>query len=102
MGLWTVLRFFDREPALARFCVVESARGEDRMVAYRAELLARIAGVIAAGGEQSLLGQSSPLVAEGIAGAVVSILKHTPRFCRSPHRLVGEPDGTCCLAVFGA
>lgn len=74
LGLWTVLRFFDREPALARFCVVESARGDDRMAAYREELLARITAVIGEGREESLLAESSPLVAEGVAGAVVSIL----------------------------
>jgi AcrR family transcriptional regulator len=81
MGLWTVLRFFDREPVLARFCVVESARGDERMAAYRAELLARITGVFADGareaeGAQESVqgGDSSPLVAEGLAGAVVSIL----------------------------
>jgi AcrR family transcriptional regulator/DNA-binding MarR family transcriptional regulator len=74
LGLWTVLRFFDREPGLARFCVVESGRGDDRMAAYRAELLARIAGVIAEGGEEGLLGEHSLLAAEGVAGAVVSIL----------------------------
>jgi AcrR family transcriptional regulator/DNA-binding MarR family transcriptional regulator len=73
-GLWTVLRFFDREPGLARFCVVQSARGDDRMAAYREELLARVVGVIAEGGKESVLGECSPLVAEGIAGAVVSIL----------------------------
>jgi AcrR family transcriptional regulator len=75
MGLWTVLRFFDREPVLARFCVAQSARGEDRMVAYRQELLARITSVIAEGARESVEGQEcSPLVAEGIAGAVLSIL----------------------------
>jgi AcrR family transcriptional regulator/chromosome segregation and condensation protein ScpB len=77
IGLWMVLRFFDREPTLARFCVVESARGDDRMAAYRAGLLARVVGVFAAGGEEResvLRGERSPLVAEGLAGAVVSIL----------------------------
>ena len=77
MGLWTVLRFFDREPGLARFCVVQSARGDERMACYRAEMLARITGVIAEGREERLPAQSaeiSPLVAEGVAGAIVSIL----------------------------
>ncbi len=77
MGLWTVLRFFDRESGLARFCVVQSARGDERMAAYREELLARITGVIGEGREESVPAQSaevSPLTAEGIAGAVVSIL----------------------------
>jgi AcrR family transcriptional regulator/DNA-binding MarR family transcriptional regulator len=76
-GLWTVLRFFDREPGLARFCVVESARGDDRMSAYRGRLLAQIVDAIAEGREERLpaeRAESLPLVAEGIAGAVVSIL----------------------------
>jgi AcrR family transcriptional regulator len=83
MGLWMVLRFFDREPALARFCVVHSARGEERMAASREELLARFTAVVAEGSGESLVAESSPLVAEGIAGAVVSILStrlsHTGR-----------------------
>jgi AcrR family transcriptional regulator len=75
LGLWSVLRFFDREPVLARFFIVESARGEDRMVAYREQLLARLAGVIAEGARESAQGvECSPLVAEGAAGAIVSIL----------------------------
>ncbi len=74
MGLWTVLRFFDREPVLARFCIVESARGEERMAAYRAQLLERITAVIAEGCKYGALGESSPLVAQGIAGGLVSIL----------------------------
>ena len=104
MGLWMVLRFFDREPGLARFCVVQSARGDERMAAYREELLARIAGVIAEGREESLPAQgvksveASPLVAEGIAGAVVSILNtrlsHTGRRAAGRARkdtVPGEP-----------
>ena len=77
VGLWMVLRFFDREPVLARFCVVESARGGGEIAAYRGWLLARITGVIAGGGEQPqsiLQGERSPLVAEGLAGAMISIL----------------------------
>ena len=75
MGLWAVLRFFDREPGLARFCVVESARGDERIAAYRGELLARITTVIAAGRSESAPGLDCPsLTAEGLAGAVVSIL----------------------------
>jgi AcrR family transcriptional regulator/DNA-binding MarR family transcriptional regulator len=86
-GLWTILNFFDREPVLARFCVVESARGDDRMAAYRAELLERITGVIAEGSEESLLTETSPLVAEGVAGAVVSILN--ARLSKTGQRAAG-------------
>jgi AcrR family transcriptional regulator/DNA-binding PadR family transcriptional regulator len=89
LGLWTVLRFFDREPGLARFCVVESARGDDRMFSYRAQLLARITSVIAEGGEQSLLGEFSPLTAEGVTGAVVWILGM--RLAATGRRVAGGP-----------
>jgi AcrR family transcriptional regulator/DNA-binding MarR family transcriptional regulator len=75
MGLWVVLCFFDREPALARVCVVQSARGGRRVLEYREELLARLVAVIAEGsGEGSRSRGVPPLVAEGLAGAVVSIL----------------------------
>jgi DNA-binding MarR family transcriptional regulator len=50
-------------------------REDDRIAAYRAGLLERIAGVIVEGGEEGVPGREcSPLVAEGLAGAVVSIL----------------------------
>jgi AcrR family transcriptional regulator len=75
-GLWTILCFFDREPALARVCVVQSARGGQRVLEYREEILAHLAGVIAGGGEEGSGGRvcPSPLVAEGLAGAALSIL----------------------------
>ncbi len=100
-GLWMVLRFFDREPVLARFVFVESARGDDRMAAYRAGLLARIVGVFAAGGEEResvLRGERSPLVAEGLAGAVVSILN--TRLARTGWRATGNPRNDTPVSGF--
>jgi AcrR family transcriptional regulator len=74
-GLGTILGCFDREPAIARVCVVQSARGGQRMLEYREELLARMAGVIADGSHQGARAREcSPLVAEGLAGAAASIL----------------------------
>ena len=119
MGLWTVLRFFDREPGLARFCVVQSARGDERMACYRAELLARITDAIAEGRAESLPAQSAeslPLVAEGVAGAVASILATRlaatgRRAARGPRRdaadgaplsdLLGELMGLVVLPYLG-
>lgn len=93
LGLGLVLGFFDREPALARFSVVESARGDDRMAAYRAGLLERITDVIAEGGKERLpaeSAESSRLVAEGLAGAVVSILG--TRLAAMRERRAGRED----------
>ncbi len=99
-GLWAILRFFDREPGLARFCVVQSARGDERMAAYREELLARIVDVIAEGREESIPVQgaeASPLTAEGVAGAIVSILNtrlsHTGRRAAGRARKDTVPSG---------
>jgi AcrR family transcriptional regulator len=38
-GLWSILCFFDREPALARVCVVQSARGGPRITPRDAEFM---------------------------------------------------------------
>jgi AcrR family transcriptional regulator/DNA-binding MarR family transcriptional regulator len=75
MGLWTILCFFDREPALARFCVVQSARGGERVLAYREEILTGLACVIDEGrGGSARAGECPPLTAEGLAGAANGIL----------------------------
>ena len=79
---------------LARFVFVESARGDGRIASYREGLLARVAGAIAAGGEQHAAGEVSSLTAEGLAGAVVSIL--STRLARTGWRATGTlgNDGT--------
>ncbi len=74
-GLWTILCFFDREPALARFCVVQSARGGQRMLERREQILSELAAVIDEGRVEGSRGTDCPpLTAEGLVGAAVSIL----------------------------
>ena len=94
VGLWRILCFLDRDPALARVCVVQSARGSRRVLEAREELLSRLAGAIeegrsqsvsvsgarvpglvAEGSSQGVSGARVPgLVAEGLVGAAVAIL----------------------------
>ena len=38
-GLWAILSFFDREPALARVCVIQALRGGPGVLARRDEVL---------------------------------------------------------------
>jgi AcrR family transcriptional regulator/DNA-binding MarR family transcriptional regulator len=104
-GLWTLLCFFDREPALARVCVVQSARGSQRVLEYRELLLARLAGVIEEGsGEGSRAREVPRLVAEGLAGAAVSILytRLLKRERRPLSGLLGELMGLIVLPYLGA
>ncbi len=75
MGLWVVLGFFDREPELARVCVVESAHGGPGARAWRAGVLGRLIAVVDEGRLQGARAAEVPgLMAEGVVGAVLSIL----------------------------
>jgi AcrR family transcriptional regulator len=75
VGLWVVLSFLDREPVLARVCVVQSARGSQRVLEAREEILAHVARTIDEGRTKSArAAQTPPLTAEGLAGAVLAIV----------------------------
>ena len=74
-GLWVILSFFDREPVLARVCVVQSLRGGPEILASREMLLARLAGVVDEGRhENARASECSPLIAEGLVGAALAIV----------------------------
>jgi AcrR family transcriptional regulator len=75
VGLWTILTYFDREPVLARVCVVH-ALGGGVLVRERRELaLSRLAGVVDLGRlESGRGGECGPLTAEGLVGAAYMIV----------------------------
>jgi AcrR family transcriptional regulator len=75
VGLGVILSFFDREPALARVCVVQGARGGVLVLERREEILRALAGVIDEGRLESARGgECSPLTAEGLVGAGLAIV----------------------------
>jgi AcrR family transcriptional regulator len=75
VGLWRVLSFLDREPALARVCVVQAGCADPRLLRRRGELLAVLAAVVDEGRRQGARGaQCSPLTAEGVVGAALAIV----------------------------
>ena len=74
-GLWTILSFFDREPTLARVCVVQTLRGDQPILERRTEALALLAHAIDEGRRESArAANAAPLSAEGIVGAAHSIV----------------------------
>jgi AcrR family transcriptional regulator len=73
-GLWRILCFLDREPVLARVCVVQSARGSQRVLEYREEILTCFATVLREGENENRARACSPLVAEGLVGAALAIV----------------------------
>jgi AcrR family transcriptional regulator len=85
-GLWTILAYFDREPALARICVVQALRAGPLVLERREETLARMAAVVDEGRTEGVRGDGlTPLTAEGLVGAAFAIV-----YPRLSHRH-GEP-----------
>jgi AcrR family transcriptional regulator len=104
-GLWRILCFLDRDPALARVCVVQSARGSRRVLEAREAILARLADAIDGGRAPSARGAEVPvLTAEGLVGAVVAILyKRLLNGERAPLTdLQGELVGMIALPYLGS
>ena len=74
-GLWAILSFFDREPVLARMCVVQSLRGGQGVLERREEILRGLARVVDEGRlEGPRGGECPPLTAEGLVGAAFAIV----------------------------
>ncbi len=109
-GLVAILSFFDREPALARVCVVQSLRGGPDVLRRREEILARLVGVLDAGrdeGTASSRGSGvTPLTAEGLIGASLAIiyarLQRAGKGTPSLVSLTGELMSMIVLPYLGA
>ncbi len=102
-GLWTILSFFDREPVLARVCVVQALRGGPRVLERREAILGQLAAVVDGGREGSRGSQCSPLTAEGLVGAAFGIVY--ARLLKGDRRplvaLLGELMGMIVLPYMG-
>jgi AcrR family transcriptional regulator len=75
-GLLALLVFFDEEPALARFCVVEALAAGPRALERRGELVDVLVRVVDGGrGERPTRAPDPPpLAAEGAVGAVLAVI----------------------------
>jgi DNA-binding MarR family transcriptional regulator len=76
LGLWRILAFLDREPVLARVCVVQLACGGPGMLRRREAILARLAKVVDEGRQESArAAELTALTAEGLVGAAFAIVQ---------------------------
>ncbi len=103
-GLWAILAFLDREPALARVCVVQALRGGPQVMERREQILARLAAALDEGRAQGARGgECTALTAEGLVGATVAIVY--ARLLRgeggSLTELLGELMGMIALPYLG-
>ncbi len=105
-GLSVILTFMDREPALARVCVVQALRGGPQLLERREEVLAGLARFVdegrLEGGARG--GRCTELTAEGVVGAAFAIV-YTRLLRRERQPLVGllgELMGMIVLPYLGA
>jgi AcrR family transcriptional regulator len=104
-GLWVILSFLDREPVLARVCVVQALRGGPVVLEHREAVLAQLAGVVDEGRFEGARGAGcSSLTAEGLVGAAFTIVyARLLRGERGPLTdLLGELVGMVVLPYMGA
>ena len=74
-GLLVILSFFDREPVLAKVCVVYSLQGGPRVLEWREEFLAGLTRIVDQGRGESTRGRvCTMLTAEGLVGGVFAIV----------------------------
>jgi AcrR family transcriptional regulator len=103
-GLAVILGFFDREPVLARVCVIQVLRGGPGVLERRDQMLARLAAVLDEGrGEGARGAQCTTLTAEGLVGAAFGIVY--ARLLRGEHEplmsLLPELMGMVVLPYLG-
>jgi AcrR family transcriptional regulator len=103
-GLVVILGFFDREPALARVCVVQALSSGPRVLERRERILTRLTGVLDEGRAESQRGgDCTALTAEGLVGAAFGIVH--ARLLRGEREallgLVGELMGLIVLPYMG-
>jgi AcrR family transcriptional regulator len=103
-GVWTILAFLDREPVLARVCVVEALLADQVLLGRRDELLMRLATVVDEGRlEASPDAHWSSLTAEGLVGAAFAIVHARLLHGEKPLTgLTSELTGMIVLPYLGA
>jgi AcrR family transcriptional regulator len=103
-GLWAILSFFDREPVLARVCVVQALRGSQAVLERREEVLSGLATLVDEGRVDSPRGvECPPSTAEGLVGAAFALVySRLLRGDREPLTdLMGDLMGMIVLPYMG-
>jgi len=75
-GLLALLTFFDREPELARLCVLHATPASPATAARRSEVLSKLATIVDEGRGDARAGtHPPPLTAESIVGGVLAVIQ---------------------------
>jgi AcrR family transcriptional regulator/DNA-binding MarR family transcriptional regulator len=87
-GLAALLGFLEEEPGLGSLLVVDALKAGPRVQQRRAEVLARLAGLLQREGSRAGTGRElPPLTGEGVVGAVLGVI-HTRLQAKHPGRMI--------------
>jgi AcrR family transcriptional regulator len=105
-GLWTILSCLERQPVLARACVVHSVRAGTPVLNRREEVIAGLVAAVDAGrAPDGAGGEATSMTAEGVVGAAVRVvyarLASVQGNC-DLHDLLTEVTGLILLPYIGA
>jgi AcrR family transcriptional regulator len=105
-SLWVILSFFDREPVLARVCVVQALHGGPMVLECRERVLARLTAVVDEGRGEGVRAAAgcTALTGEGVVGAAFTIIyaRLLRREAKPLRSLLGELVGMIVLPYLGA
>jgi AcrR family transcriptional regulator/DNA-binding MarR family transcriptional regulator len=91
-ALTLALEDFDRSPGLARLCVVETLKGDDRVLDRRREILNVLARAVDGGRAQAKAATvPSPITAESVVGGALAVI----------HARLLDPDRPALLPLVG-
>ncbi len=83
-ALAALLRFFDEQPSLAQLCIVHAVAGGPRVLERRSRAIAELCEIVDRGRAHASGNHvPGPVVAEGVAGAVLAVL-YTRLLARGP------------------
>lgn len=74
-ALTAVLELFDREPGVARLCLVETLKGGPEVIERRQAVLDALAGVIDEGRQAARGADPPPLTAQSVVGGALAVLQ---------------------------
>ena len=98
VGLWVILSYLDREPTLARVCVVQALRGDAAVLDRRAEIVGRLVSIVDGGRAESARGATcTSTTAEGAVGAAFTIVR--PRLWREEPAPLAELFGEGLMGI---
>jgi len=100
MGLTGLLSFFDREPGIARLLIIDALGAGEQTLNARQRVLDQLIPIVDQGRDEAKAGREPPpLTAEGIVGAVFSVI-HARMLDRVPQqRPLGELAGALMAMI---